>query len=284
MFLESLLKIYARHFPIDRGKYRIVERFWERAAGNGNRMRKAKLNAGGFAMDCDISKALQRQFYFFGTYFLERDHLACWSEDASGATTIFDVGANLGIYSLTAAAANPGAEIHAFEPTPQLAAHLGKTLSDNGLTRIRVVEAAVSGSTGTAVLNLWGSEEEGNEGLNFVTDSARAAHSLPVTTVSLDDYCEREGITRVDLLKLDIQGNEAEALRGADHLLREGRIARIYTELNWSAEPGPCPASEVIEILERHGYRFTSPGSNQSPQPKGPWLHSLSDIVATFGH
>jgi len=281
--LESLLKFYTRHFPLQKGKYRLVEGLWQKAAGSCGNMRQARLEAGNFEISCDISKAIQRQFYYFGTYFLERNNLACWARVASESKVIFDVGANLGIYSLTAAAANRDARIVAFEPTPQLAAHLRHTVEQNALSNIEVFEKAVARETGQAVLNLWGSEEEGNEGLNFVTSSPVAVNTQTIGTISLDDFCRQQSIEQLDLLKIDIQGNEAEALKGAERLLSEGRIRCIFTELNWAEKPGDsCPATETLEILERHGFHFAPPSLDTEFRPRGDWLRKLSDAVAKY--
>ncbi|MCX6854908.1 MAG: hypothetical protein NTV80_08380, partial [Verrucomicrobia bacterium] len=78
MLTETLLKLYSRYFPIQKGKYHLVEKYWESAVGSGSKKRTARLNAGGFLMECDLNFVLQRQFYFFGTYYLERANLACW--------------------------------------------------------------------------------------------------------------------------------------------------------------------------------------------------------------
>src|SRR6266545_4661870 len=93
---ERLLISYARHFPIRRGKLRVVDALW-RAAGRGHStQRVADLRYGGFKMPCDLNELLQRQFYFFGTYFVEEKILFCWQNAASRAQVIFDVGANAG--------------------------------------------------------------------------------------------------------------------------------------------------------------------------------------------
>ena len=110
--------------------------------------RVAALKHGGFKMSCDLSEMLQRQFYFFGTYFLEEDILRCWEIAAKGAKVILDVGANAGIYSLAALAIQPDATVHAFEPTPEIAARLRATANLNGLDHLYVHEVAVLNKNG----------------------------------------------------------------------------------------------------------------------------------------
>jgi hypothetical protein len=80
--LEKFLMLYARSFPIQRGKLRVVNSLWRAAVGDQSTHGVATLKHGSFKMPCDLGEMLQRQFYFFGTYFLEEDMLRCWETAA----------------------------------------------------------------------------------------------------------------------------------------------------------------------------------------------------------
>lgn len=280
--LESLLKLYARHFPVRRGKYRIIERFGARPDAGGGFVRQARLIYGGFSMDCDLRKQLQRQFYYFGTYFLEERVLATWSRYARSAKVVFDVGANAGIYSLAAAAASPESEVYAFEPTPEIAAHLRGTVGMNGIEgHLHVQEVAVGDRPGSIFLNRFSGKNEDNEGMNFVSSECRAPSSVEVPMVSLDAFCSERGLQKIDLLKVDVQGNEPAVFEGARRLIERGAIQSIFFELNWNRQdPDRCPAREAIKLLSCAGYRFGDPNGQMEPREAGPWLEALSDVVA----
>jgi FkbM family methyltransferase len=278
-FMERLLIQYARHFPVDRGKVRVVDACWRAAAGARGTTRLARLAHGRFTMPCDISEMLQRQFYFFGTYFLERRTLQCWQHEAKHAEVIFDVGANAGIFSLAAAAVQPRAIVHAFEPTPEIAARLRETVAINGLDRVRIHETAVAAHDGQASLVRWRGALDSNEGMNFIQVGI-TPDAERVSTVSLDSFSGQHGIERIDLLKLDVQGQEGLVLTGAKQLLASGRIGTIFMELNWS-EPGrPCAATEAIAALESCGYQFAEPHCPPRWAPSGEWMRNTSEIVA----
>ncbi len=278
---ERLLILYARRFPIRRGKLRLVDSLWQAVVSDRNTDRLATLKHGGFKMSCDLSEMLQRQFYFFGTYFLEEDLLDCWATISKGAKVVFDVGANAGIYSLAALAAQPNAVVHAFEPTPEIAARLRATAELNQLGNLRVHEVAVLEENGYAVLNRYRGDLGNNEGMNFVTKSPRDPGIERVKTVSLDHFCRERSIDQVDLLKLDVQGHEYSALKGAEDLIRAGRVGIIFMELNWWAKGGArCPADESIAFLGEAGFLFAKPGPLLDWKKAGDWLHSLSDVVA----
>src|SRR5215467_4498428 len=141
--LETLLLSYARWFPIRRGKMRIINSLWRTATGDVDPQRIATLKYSAFKLPCDLNEMLQRQFYFFGTYFVEEDILSCWTNVARGARIIFDVGANAGIYSFAALSSQPNAVVHAFEPTPEIAARLRASVQMNELNHLQVHQVAV---------------------------------------------------------------------------------------------------------------------------------------------
>src|SRR5437667_8969495 len=104
---ERLLYSYARQFPFTTGKQRLVDALWRYVVPADDTRRIARLEWGAFAMPCDLRQQLQRQFYFFGTYWRENHVLQSWCAFTRHAHVIFDVGANAGIFSLAALATQP---------------------------------------------------------------------------------------------------------------------------------------------------------------------------------
>jgi FkbM family methyltransferase len=278
---EELLVLYARHFPIRRGKLRVIDSLWHVVSGDQSTRRLASVGHGRFKMSCDLSEMLQRQVYFFGTYFLEEHILGCWKEVAKGAKVVLDVGANAGIYSLTALAMQPDATVHAFEPTPEIAARLRATAELNGLDHLYVHEVAVLSRNGEATLKRFRGELGTNEGMNFISQEAANPGAERVRTVCLDQFCEDNSIGNVDLLKLDIQGHEHSALQGAERLIRDGRVGTIFMELNWARNgEATCAATQSIHLLGQADYLFAKPNERLTWEKAGDWLCSLSDVVA----
>ncbi len=279
--LEELLITYARRFPLRKGKLRLINALWSVAINGNDTRRIATLNYGGFKLPCDLQEDLQRQFYFFGTYFLEQDILSCWEKQAKGAEVIFDIGANVGIFSFAALAAEPNATVHAFEPTQEIAKQLRNAAELNGLGKLKVHALAVSSSNGYARLNRCGGDMGTNSGMNFIFGSADDGAADRVPIVRLDDFCQEYAIHHIDLLKVDVQGHEAEVFTGAERLLTAGRIGLICFELNWTQDPNSrCPARDSIQFLEKCGYQFAAVGKTLNWRQSGEWMQRLGDVLA----
>ncbi len=157
-----------------------------------------------------------------------RQRLSACGEDRC---VIFDVGANVGDYAREVAGVFGGsAAIHAFEPSRATFERLCRSTADIG--GIVCNNLGVGSSTSTATLYTDG--EGSTLASLYPRDLERFDRSMDrsesIELVSVDDYCRQKGIDRIDLLKLDIEGNEYEALRGAEGMIRDGRIRFIQFE------------------------------------------------------
>ncbi|MEA2449889.1 MAG: hypothetical protein QOG63_1821, partial [Thermoleophilaceae bacterium] len=142
---------------------------------------------------------------------------------------VYDVGANCGWFAVRAARA--GAAVRAFEPVPTTADVLERNL--RGTTDTRVIRAAVGEAPGTALMHLYSSC--GNNSL--VERQLPPGHALrhtgrhEVEILRLDDLVGGDGFPAPELVKIDIEGYELHALRGARETLRRHRPALL---LEWS--------------------------------------------------
>jgi FkbM family methyltransferase len=127
--------------------------------------------------------------------------------------TILDVGANCGLFSVFAAHRYPGAEIIAFEPAPEPAAVAERNLARHG---VKVLHQAVGRSVGTSRLFVNPESQVTNSLVRSAVEVFTGEpQALEVETIDLDSFCRAEGIERIDVLKIDVQGSETEVLAGA---------------------------------------------------------------------
>ena len=72
---------------------------------------------------------------------------------------------------------------------------------------------------------------------------------------TIDDYCARESIDHVDVLKIDTQGFDLEVIKGAESMIDQERIAMILVEINFAEYyDGQVSAGQLIDHLTAHGY------------------------------
>jgi FkbM family methyltransferase len=144
-----------------------------------------------------------------------------------GAVTV-DVGANIGIYSeFLSRCVGPTGLVHSFEPSPDNFRLL--STATRHLSNVRLTQAAVGERSDQCTLYISDKLNVDHRAYKADGDSRRA---VPIQMVALDDYFEPG--QRVDLIKMDIQGYELHALRGAQRLLQENSEIRLLVEF-WPA-------------------------------------------------
>jgi FkbM family methyltransferase len=162
---------------------------------------------------------------------------------------LFDVGANVGLVAIDVLALHQSATVHAFEPHPANLAALRRNLAPHMGDRARVVSAAAGAERGE--LELVVGHEAGAHRLRGSGEALDGeARTLPVDVLTLDDYAASEGIERIDVMKLDVEGFELGVLQGASALLERGAIRAIVTE----AQPDEQRSGGVAKLLADHGF------------------------------
>jgi FkbM family methyltransferase len=157
---------------------------------------------------------------------------------------VVDVGANIGVYSqFLSRYVGPSGAVHSFEPSPDNFRRLRAATRD--LINVRANRAAVGNHTGQS--KLYVSNDLNVDHRSYVPsgDSRRA---VLIEMVALDDYF-KPGET-VNLIKLDVQGYELHALRGAERVLQENPDIKLLLEFwPYGLEQAGEPWQELIEML-----------------------------------
>ena len=196
-----------------------------------------------------------------------------------------DVGANQGELTLVAARRAPHGRVIAFEPIPQWFALLSENVRLNGLEHVTLVPVALSSREDT--LEMFTSDDvclhaSFHEGLS--TFHRTTYRDVPVgrfPTVPLDLYSQREGLTRVDMIKIDVEGAERAVLEGARATLDRLRPTLIL-ELNEETFGSAGYSSEAIaQPLRSMGYTLfhVDPFARITPVADRP-LASFGTLLA----
>lgn len=173
--------------------------------------------------------------------------------------TIFDIGANRGQTALKYRAIFPNAEIYCFEPFPDSIRELRKRFVTD--EQVHVVPSAVAQQIGVSVFYVNEFDPTNSlfprpsAGRRYYPKSAGPKEKIEVETISLDAFVSDKGISKIDILKFDIQGGELNALRGAEQLLMKGDIPLIYTEIMFVPHyESAALFHEIWTFLSRFGY------------------------------
>jgi FkbM family methyltransferase len=137
-----------------------------------------------------------------------------WAEPGA---TVLDIGANYGTFALSLAkAVGEGGRVVAVEPTPDVADCLRASITENGLSNLELVEAALSDTAGVLHLRL-----EADSELNALADGpSDDGRTVEVQSLTLDGLMEARGWPEVDCVKLDAEGAEILILQGGEETLR----------------------------------------------------------------
>jgi FkbM family methyltransferase len=150
--------------------------------------------------------------------------------------TIFDVGAHHGKFATSMANIFPNAVTYAFEPYKD---SFNELLKNTANKNIIPISKAVCENEGEAILNVNAFEETNSMIDSAITGNAtidnltKTIDHLQVETTTIAAIAEQYNIKQIDLLKLDIQGSELSALKGADQLLSEKQILFIAAEVEF---------------------------------------------------
>jgi FkbM family methyltransferase len=197
---------------------------------------------------------------------------------------VMDCGANQGIYACAfGALVGPHGRVYAFEPQAYAVEALRRNVRLNGFSQVSVEQTAVSNANGTAVLDM----SSGPVCASILKDAGRKK-TISVPTLSLTSFAERVDLRRLDLIKMDIEGAEYDALVGASTI-----IARFKPTIVLEAAPKDVSLplekrwDAIVKLLTSYGYTmyvFDGAGRLQRTdqlnnfEPNVVFLHSSNNV------
>ncbi len=147
----------------------------------------------------------------------------------------FDVGARIGDWSRRIIESPPargkGYEIHAFEPVPDSRSKI-QAAFPQAIERgeLRVHPIALSDTAGSA--HIYVPHFTAGTSTLHPDTALRYEQVIEVATSTLDEFCSTHAISHIDLVKVDTEGHDLRVIRGAEGMLREGRIGVLQFEYN----------------------------------------------------
>lgn len=169
------------------------------------------------------------------------------------AKTIFDVGANCGIFAALCARKFPTATIHVFEPAKTLQSVLALNCS---APNISVHELAVGDQNDSLTLYVHPDSQQANSLRRSAVEPFLHGTKIKTETircVTLDAFVAEHGVPPVDVLKVDVQGLEGAVLRGAQTTLKS--VQYLFLEVTWLDLEG---VQRILPAAEHYGFRYVA--------------------------
>ncbi len=201
-----------------------------------------------------------------------------------------DVGANDGVTARRIVEVFPLATVHAFEGSPDTFQRLRSATQD--IAAIRPLALAAGPNDGTVEFQIAADDRlsgvlpPSDLGKRYYADAADVTRTVTVPMVRLDAWAKREGIGRVDLVKVDTQGFDLQVLRGCAELLPNVRA--INCEFQFAQEYEGCSTfSQIDQFLVESGFAlyqihevWTKGNEEQTSWGDGLWLRA--DVLAAL--
>lgn len=165
--------------------------------------------------------------------------------------SVFDVGANVGQSARRYAEEFPDAAIHSFEPVASTFATLTRAVP----ARVRCHNIALGAAQDSGRM-----VKQGKTEMYYLLGDQpppAAATLEQVSVDTLDGFCDRHDVSRIDFLKIDTEGSDMAVLEGAAGLLRSQRIGIIQVEAGMNTgNTHHVNLGAFMALLEPHGYRL----------------------------
>jgi FkbM family methyltransferase len=245
----SPLRWYLRDFPLQRGKGLLLRHCllpllprppaeYEAILADGSRMRFQYRETIGWSS------------LLYGPF--EQAELAHVRSIVEPGDTVFDIGANIGLFSVVLGrAVGPTGRVVAAEPVAANAERARRNFALNGLDNVQIVAAAIGDTTGSVSLNL--SDDAAYPSIGMVAESRGNGRVVDVPLRRLDDIWRELGEPAVRFIKIDVEGAEEAVLRGAMRLLTNAGPTLLL-------EANDAPALENLRrLLSPLGYTLVQP-------------------------
>ena len=193
-------------------------------------------------------------------------------QQVKAGQTCLDIGANIGAISLALAKqVGHQGRVYAFEPSPRIFPYLKKNTLKH--PQIKSLETALSSEKGETVFYQAPEHKFGMGTLSALEGWV----PTKVKTDTLDEFCQTAGIGRVDFIKIDVEGHEADAFRGGrETLSKNHQIIIVFEFSDWAENNAFGKSGESPRLLAEMGFQLAA-------LEKGGKIRPLGDNLPKIG-
>lgn len=171
------------------------------------------------------------------------------------APVLFDVGANAGSYALLPMVL-PALTVHAFEPVPDVYQVLVANIALNGIQG-RVKAHCTALGERELIMPMQVPNQRAQLGLSILNGTPQRFddfHTIKTQVWTLDYYCQRENVERIDVIKIDTEGSELAILRGGEQTIKRLHPAMLVEFQAWNTRQHGYEPDAIRALLTGWGY------------------------------
>lgn len=208
-------------------------------------------------MNVSPGEHIQKDLFWYGIY--EKNQVSAWQSFVRADSVVIDIGANIGYYSLVASPIAVNGTVYAFEAASKTFQLLVQNINSNGVSNVYPVFIAIYNESSEMELFISGESNIGMTGLRKVGNKDVTIEK--VQTISLDEWIKTTG-SKVDLIKIDIEGAELLALKGMEDILNHFRPV-LFIEISSLLGLYGNTSFELYEFMGRMKYKYyqATPGN-----------------------
>lgn len=209
-----------------------------------------ELNSGSSKIICRLRDWIPWNIYIYGSYIVEESYEKFMMSYCDQCETIFDVGANIGYYTLQFAQRTDG-KVYAFEPMNYLYKTLLKNIELNELNNVYPEKKIVSDQVGKQRIYFSGMD---NTAASSVVNQTEIYED--VSSINLDQFCKEKNVESIDLIKIDVEGFELKVLKGLTEMLKSHKVRHLFIEIvERHLERAGNSSEELIHFMNQFSYK-----------------------------
>ncbi len=251
---ELIARVPANYYQYPKGSWRNVER-------------------DGLHYHLDISDYMQWLIYF-GIKAEPREKLYGLIKPAMH---ILDIGANIGETSMAfSKLTGVNGSVYSFEPDPQTFERLKKHLELNGCSNVIPVNKGLGKEEGELFLE----EGENNSGGNRISPGQQAKQGKKIVITTMDKFAKANSISKIDFIKIDVEGYEYHVLLGAEETIDKHRPAFFIELVDDFLKDQGASSSMLIEFLHLKKYSISNANDGSVVSTETNFADTHFDIIA----
>ena len=168
--------------------------------------------------------------------------------------TAFDIGANMGFYTIWFSKFIKNGRIYSFEPDERNYERLRKNIEINRMTNLITAHKKAVSDVNDIILFSKSLDGENH----IMTRESKSLETVRIEAITLDSFCFEFNVKNIDYLKIDVEGFETFVLLGGAEMFRQKKIDIVQLELNQAILNSGKTISEIISLLESYDYNLCS--------------------------